>query len=325
MPLKLDRRFRGTCHLYLQCWRVSQGSNQHKAGNNLWWFLLALLFNSEDAGNMLLRNIGCFQQITVHSIRFQVESALLEPHPTLIKMCSFHLACDLPESRRQLIFWDLTPCNLVEAHRCFGGTYYLPLQDRSQARYQQEVYGKHAPPKHLWTTRRHVPESSHNCEYFKTNIPESFICWIRVRYRNDFVILSFQVLLLSYLLFLVLFLQFLTIFYFPLFVILPVFSSVQLAPSSSLRFLRILKSTSNYSAVGNLHTLQISTASAKPFSSLMCLHKPFPGNGFNSGDSSVSRAQVLASQRPVQNSTLNRQLTTLPKYSQAGGIFTPTP
>jgi hypothetical protein len=35
---------------------------------------------------------------------------------------------------------------------------------------------------------------------------------------------------------------------------------------------------------------------------------PFPSNSFNSGDSSASRAQVLSSQPPVQNSTLNRQL-----------------
>jgi hypothetical protein len=44
---------------------------------------------------------------------------------------------------------------------------------------------------------------------------------------------------------------------------------------------------------------------AKPFSILLCLQNPFPGNGFNSGDSSASRAQVLSSQSPVQNSTLN--------------------
>jgi hypothetical protein len=37
--------------------------------------------------------------------------------------------------------------------------------------------------------------------------------------------------------------------------------------------------TSNYNAIANLHTLQITTAPAKPFSSLMC-HQPFPGNGF---------------------------------------------
>jgi hypothetical protein len=41
-----------------------------------------------------------------------------------------------------------------------------------------------------------------------------------------------------------------------------------------------LATTSNYSAITNLHTLQITTAPTKPFSSLMCLHQPFPGNSF---------------------------------------------
>jgi hypothetical protein len=37
---------------------------------------------------------------------------------------------------------------------------------------------------------------------------------------------------------------------------------------------------SNYSAIANLHTLQITIAPANFFSSLLCLHQPFPGNGF---------------------------------------------
>jgi hypothetical protein len=56
-----------------------------------------------------------------------------------------------------------------------------------------------------------------------------------------------------------------------------------------------LGTTSNESAIVNLHTLQISTPPSKNVSSLLCLSKPFPGNGFNSGDSSASRAQVLLS------------------------------
>jgi hypothetical protein len=36
--------------------------------------------------------------------------------------------------------------------------------------------------------------------------------------------------------------------------------------------------TSTYSAIADLHTLQITAAPAKPFSSLRC-HQPFPGNG----------------------------------------------
>jgi hypothetical protein len=68
--------------------------------------------------------------------------------------------------------------------------------------------------------------------------------------------------------------------------------------------------TSNYSVIANLHTLQITTASDKPFSSLLCLHQPFLATASNSGDSSASRAQVLSSRPPAQTSTLNRQLST---------------
>jgi hypothetical protein len=38
--------------------------------------------------------------------------------------------------------------------------------------------------------------------------------------------------------------------------------------------------TSNFSAIASLHTLQITAAPAKPFSSMLRLHQPFPGNGF---------------------------------------------
>jgi hypothetical protein len=40
-----------------------------------------------------------------------------------------------------------------------------------------------------------------------------------------------------------------------------------------------LGTTSNYSAIANLHTLQITIALAKPFFSLLCLRQPFRGNG----------------------------------------------
>jgi hypothetical protein len=75
-----------------------------------------------------------------------------------------------------------------------------------------------------------------------------------------------------------------------------------------------LGSTSNYSATADLHNSQITTAPAKPFSSLLCLHEPFPSNGFNSGDSSASHAQLLSSQSSVQNST---ELTTGVVYHQS--------
>jgi hypothetical protein len=39
-------------------------------------------------------------------------------------------------------------------------------------------------------------------------------------------------------------------------------------------------STSNYSTTANLHNSQITTAPTKPFSSLLCLHQPFPSNRF---------------------------------------------
>jgi hypothetical protein len=38
--------------------------------------------------------------------------------------------------------------------------------------------------------------------------------------------------------------------------------------------------TSNFSAIANLHNSQITTAPAKPFSSPLYLHQPFPRNGF---------------------------------------------
>jgi hypothetical protein len=40
-----------------------------------------------------------------------------------------------------------------------------------------------------------------------------------------------------------------------------------------------LGTTSNYSAIVNLHSLKITTVPAKPFPRLLCLHKPFPGDG----------------------------------------------
>jgi hypothetical protein len=42
------------------------------------------------------------------------------------------------------IFWDITPCSLVEVHRLFGWTYCFHLQGRngSQATYQQEACAK---------------------------------------------------------------------------------------------------------------------------------------------------------------------------------------
>jgi hypothetical protein len=55
-----------------------------------------------------------------------------------------------------------------------------------------------------------------------------------------------------------------------------------------VRFYRWLGTTSNYSAIANLHNSQITTAPDNPFSSLLRLHL-------------ASQAQVLSSQPPVQN------------------------
>jgi hypothetical protein len=77
-----------------------------------------------------------------------------------------------------------------------------------------------------------------------------------------------------------------------------------------------LGTTSNYSAIANLHTLQITTAPVKPFSSLLYLQQLFPSNGFNSGHSSASRFHVVV-RRISRNWTLvNCQLNYSAIYSE---------
>jgi hypothetical protein len=63
-----------------------------------------------------------------------------------------------------------------------------------------------------------------------------------------------------------------------------------------------LLTTSNYSAVANPQTLQTTTAPAKSFPDCCVLTSRSLATASNSGDSSASRAQVLLSQPPVQNS-----------------------
>jgi hypothetical protein len=41
-----------------------------------------------------------------------------------------------------------------------------------------------------------------------------------------------------------------------------------------------LITTSNYSTTADFHSSQITTAPAKPFSSLLCFHQLFPGKDF---------------------------------------------
>jgi hypothetical protein len=60
--------------------------------------------------------------------------------------------------------------------------------------------------------------------------------------------------------------------------------------------------TSNYGATANLHNSQITRAPAKPFSVCCVFTVRSLATASNSRDSSASRAQVLLSQPPVQNS-----------------------
>jgi hypothetical protein len=64
-----------------------------------------------------------------------------------------------------------------------------------------------------------------------------------------------------------------------------------------------LGTTNNYSSIANVHSLQITTAPAKPFYSLLYFISRSLSTASNSGDSSTSRAEVLSSQPPIQNST----------------------
>jgi hypothetical protein len=74
--------------------------------------------------------------------------------------------------------------------------------------------------------------------------------------------------------------------------------------------------TRNYNATANLHTLQITTAHAKPSQSA-CTSR-FPVTDLNNGDSSVSALMSLLSGK-YPTAALLLQLTT----SQAGGHLTP--
>jgi hypothetical protein len=64
-----------------------------------------------------------------------------------------------------------------------------------------------------------------------------------------------------------------------------------------------LGATSNYNAIADLHTLQIPTATAKPFPACCVFTSRSLVTASNSGDYSASRAQVLSLQTPIRNST----------------------
>jgi hypothetical protein len=62
------------------------------------------------------------------------------------------------------------------------------------------------------------------------------------------------------------------------------------------------EATSYYSAIANLHNLQITTAPTKLFLACCVFTSRSLATASNRGDSSASRAQDLFSQPPVQNS-----------------------
>jgi hypothetical protein len=66
-----------------------------------------------------------------------------------------------------------------------------------------------------------------------------------------------------------------------------------------------LRTTSNYSANANLHTLQITTAPATLFSACCVFNNHSLATASNSGDSSSSRAHVVSVRRIVRNWTVN--------------------
>jgi hypothetical protein len=76
-----------------------------------------------------------------------------------------------------------------------------------------------------------------------------------------------------------------------------------------------LGTTSNYSAIADLHILQITTASAEPFIVCCIFTSRSLATVSNSGDSSASCTQVLP---PVQNSTELITPTVLVKTSRHG-------
>jgi hypothetical protein len=64
-----------------------------------------------------------------------------------------------------------------------------------------------------------------------------------------------------------------------------------------------LGTASNYIAIANLHSLQITTLSFFPVSCVFTSRSLATAS--NSGDGSAYCAQVLSSHAPIQNSTLN--------------------
>jgi hypothetical protein len=57
-PLKINRRFGGTCHFHFQDPRISQANTIMKQAAVLSGLLLGLFFDLEGGGDMFLRNVG---------------------------------------------------------------------------------------------------------------------------------------------------------------------------------------------------------------------------------------------------------------------------
>jgi hypothetical protein len=81
-----------------------------------------------------------------------------------------------------------------------------------------------------------------------------------------------------------------------------------------LDLLTPLRTTSNYSASAYLHTLEFTTAPPKPFPACYVVNRRSLATASNSGDSLASRAQVLLSQPPVQNSCQFPQLSSTAEF-----------
>jgi hypothetical protein len=58
--LNVNRSFGGISRLYIQVRKINQASNQNEAGSKQLQvdFLLGLLFDPEDGGDMVVRNFG---------------------------------------------------------------------------------------------------------------------------------------------------------------------------------------------------------------------------------------------------------------------------
>jgi hypothetical protein len=69
-PLKVNRRFGGTCRLHFQGRKISYVRNQREAGQLNDGFLLYLFFDIKAGGDMFLRNVGCIPEDRILRVAF---------------------------------------------------------------------------------------------------------------------------------------------------------------------------------------------------------------------------------------------------------------